>query len=376
MYSAYSTMKKLCAASVLAVALSSCASFQASGLKGESFEGTGWRPIPIAESKTIAREPRAVASLDRLAAAAADKAVAEVGEGKVAPGNVWITIIDARDPRDPRIGAIRGDEPVFPASIIKFPYMVVVYDQLQTGRLVMDPALWDDLNTMIRVSSNEATMRIVDRISNSGDGPSLQGEAWDSFVHKRYTATRYFHDLGLDGIWAGNKTYSNIPKDGREIDFLGRELGPNREGKTFEKSNTMTTNDTARLMYLVWRRAVISPEACREMLDILKRDAEKDTKQIVLPAAPAGTTVYAKGGWVSRMRGEVAAVEIPGDSADQCGAIIIAVFATTDGKSGQKHQDVCLAAAKEIMTQLAPTSGELDGGAPADMHTVVRQSVE
>jgi hypothetical protein len=310
---------------------------------------TPWRAIPLAESRLVAQEPRQVAALDDLVREAALQAVAELGAGVVTNDSTWATVIDCRDPRDPRLGHYRGNLPVYPASVIKLCFMVAAYDHNRTRGLPLDEALRRDLDRMIRVSSNEATSRIVDRISNTGFGPSLEDPAArEAFVHKRLETYRLMQQLGLDGLFAFNKTYArSVRLYGRERDALGTFIGPN-----FERSNRMTTDDTARLLYLIRRRALIDHQACEEMLDLMKRDAQY--RSFFSSAIPEGATLYSKGGSTSNNRHDAGIFELPDG-----GAIIVVAFTNMPNDQGG-HTRVIQRIAQLVLERVSALPGQPD----------------
>ncbi len=305
-----------------------------------------WREIAVSDSRLVVEEPRPSPTIDKLAAEATLRAVEELGGASVAGDDVWTTIIDCRDSRDIRIGSYQGTEPVYPASVIKLVYMLTVYDQHRTGLLEMTEELRKDLHDMIVYSDNFATNRILDRITNTYFGPDLAGEARTSFEMKRQTATRYMQKLGMDGLWATNKTYdTGIPLYGRDIQWLGEPAGDN-----FERSNSMTTNDTARLLYLIWRHGVVDYQACEEMLALMKRDEE--SRAFFSEVVPEGATLYAKGGSTGLCRHDAGLFEFPNGDA-----VIIVSFSKT---RGEERPRVIERVAEIVLEEMRSTPGEWD----------------
>lgn len=307
-----------------------------------------WRSIAISDSWLVADEPRPSEDTADLARRASRQAVEERGDGMVAENEVWTTIIDFRDPRDPRIGSYQGTESVYPASVIKLCYMVAAFDQVYTQRLEMTADLRDDLYKMIVFSDNQATNRILDRLTNTAFGPELEGSAKTSFEVKRQTVTRYMQRLGLSGLWAANKTYDeNVPLYGRDVQWLGKP-----EGDNYQRSNMMTTDDTARLLYLIWRHGVVDYDACEEMLALLRRGEESRT--FFKEAAPEGVTLYSKGGSTDLCRHDAGIFELPDG-----GAVIIVSFSKTRNVRDAPPQ-VIERVAEIIMREMMETDGELD----------------
>jgi len=316
----------------------------------EEQRSEGWRLIPLAESRLVAQEPRPVGYLDDLARESARRALEEEGQGYVAPGDIHVTVIDCRDLHDPRMGSFRGGESVYPASVVKMCYMVNAFDQNRLGRVELDREMWKDLRLMIGPSNNKATNRILDRLTNTTFGEKLEGRAWDSFAHKRREVARYFQELGLTGLWPANKTFDNdIRLYGRDVQWLGP-----RSGDHFQQSNSMTTDDTARLLYLIWRRAVVDPDACEDMLDLMHRTPSPDSA--FFPSViPEGATLYSKGGYTSLEHHDAGIFALDADHA-----VIVVVFTVNHNVPGGKYLHVVRRAAQLVLDDVLAEPGVLD----------------
>lgn len=281
-------------------------------------------PIPVDQSRTVATEPVEDPELSAIVEAAARQAVETAGNGDVAIEEVWATVIDLRG-ASPRIGSWQGSEPVYPASVVKLCYLVAAHHQVSTGQLAMDAALREDLHAMITVSDNKATNRVLDRLTGTEFGETLSEEEFADFAHRRQEVHRYMSELGLPGLWATNKTFDeDIRLYGRDRQWLGA-----RKGDNFERSNMMTTGETARLLYLIQQRAVVSPEACEEMLALMNRKVQPAT--IFSEVIPTGATLYSKDGNTDICWHDAGIVEL----ADG-GTIIVVVFTKTRHEEGPR----------------------------------------
>jgi hypothetical protein len=275
----------------------------------------GWRQISLGDSRAVAAEPRFDPLLDRLAAEIAQLAVEERGAGATTTDEVWLTLIDLRDARDPRMGSWQGADPVYPASVVKLCYMVTAYDQQATGQLAIDGQLEEHLRLMIVRSNNVSTNAVLDAIANTRYGGDLDPPGLTAFRSKRAVSHRHMLALGLDGLYPVNKTFDEqTPFMGRDVQVLGERKGDNYEG-----SNMMTTGDTARLLYLLWRRALVSREASEAMLGLMRRGADSQT--IFSRMVPEGVTMYSKDGFAGPARHDAAIFELP-----EGGAIIVVAF--------------------------------------------------
>lgn len=303
----------------------------------------GWRTISLSDSRRVAEQPRMLKSLTLMANEAAIAAVEDIGAGYTTMDDVWVSVIDARDRWDPKIGSYRGTEPVYPASVVKLCYMAEAFDQLETGMLQWDWQLERDLDRMIVVSGNVETNDILERVTGSDDGPSLEGEAWETFRYKRHRVARSMEALGLDGLYPVNKTYSQgIRLYGRELDFLGEPSGDN-----YEFSNMMTTDDTARLLYLLHRRALVSPEASESMLRLMRRTEEKQ-KTFLYQVKPEPARMYSKDGSTGLCRHDAAIFEF-----EDGGAIIMVIFSKTRNvPSGEERPQVIERIAENLFGHL------------------------
>lgn len=344
-------MKSLPKSIALATAMLAASPVAAPAQSLETIASAGWRTISLDDSRRVAAQPRMVASLSGVATRASVAAIEAESRGFVAPEEIWLTVIDARDPHDPRIGSYQGEQSVYPASVIKLCYMAIAFDQLATGRLAVDDGMASDLSLMIGHSDNKATNRVLDRVTNTGFGPSLEGDARESFTHKRGTVNRYFADLGLPSMVASNKTYSgDIPLYGRDVDFLG-----NRKGDNFENSNMMSTNDTARLLYLIHQRALVSRDASEQMLNLMRRDGDRP-KTYLTRELPDGVRAYSKDGSTSINRNDAVIYELP-----EGGAIIIVAFTKPRGATRDAGPvKVIEHAATMVLQELRATLGSLD----------------
>ena len=263
--------------------------------------------IPVEQSRWAMRRVQPSPDLDQLVTRCVTDSVHEIGEGHVTTDTVWVTLIDLCDPHYMRLGHYRGDEPVYPASVIKVGYLMAVFHQVRNGILPMSRTVKKELKLMIGISDNEATNRLLDRLTGTESGPELSREEFASFRYKRYTVDRYLKHLGLPGIFAIQKTWSKAPF-GRDIQLLGRYTGDH-----YQYSNKMTTNDTARLLYLIAEKQVVDRRSCRKMLNLMQRNPQR-AKQSRVKRIAAGASnsakVWSKAGWTGLENHDAAIIEL------------------------------------------------------------------
>lgn len=259
--------------------------------------------------------------LEKLAGSVVAAAVEQFGPNGLTADKIALTIIDLNDPTAPSWGSHRGQEMIYPASVVKLFYLVAAHDQLERGTLKPSAELDRALRDMVVDSSNDATHYVIDAITGTTGGPELDEAALKQWIEKRNAVNRYFARLGYEKINVNQKTWCESP--------YGRErqgLGPN-----FENRNKLTTEAVARLMHEIVAGGAVSPSRSRDMMNLLRRDPlaktdDPDSQETAFSAGglPAGADYYAKAGWTSTTRHDAAYIRLPN------GARYIAVVFTVD----------------------------------------------
>src|SRR6266852_811971 len=177
-------------------------------------------------------------SLQALVNEAAHTALTKFADKKLTEKELSITLIDLRDPQHPSTASFRGNERVYPASVVKLFYLVAVHRWLEDKKIQETAELKRAVRDMIVDSSNEATQYIVDVLTHTTGGYELSPKEMKDWQHKRDVVNRYFSSLGFTNINTNQKTFCE--------DAYGREKvsrGPNGENR-----NKLTTDATARLL--------------------------------------------------------------------------------------------------------------------------------
>ncbi len=244
-----------------------------------------------------------------------DKAVGETINAylpkNIKPEYVAATLIDLRDANNLKSANYRGEEKIYPASVVKMFYLTALQRWLEDGRVKMTPELARGLRDMIVNSSNDATQYIVDVLTDTSSGAELDAKPFKIYADKRNSVNRYFASLGYTNINTNQKTYCEDAY-GREQQF--RDGGKNR--------NMLTTNATARLLTEIVLGKAVTVERSRQMMDLLKRDfsgTSTDTDDqahgftgIALNNKNlTGAKLWSKAGWTSKTRHDAAYVETP-----------------------------------------------------------------
>ncbi len=256
---------------------------------------------------TLTASPELQALLDKAIA----ETVAAFQTKNLKPEYVAATLIDLRDADNLKTANYRGEQKVYPASVVKMFYMTALHRRLEDGSIKLTPELERGLKDMIVDSSNDATNYIVDVLTDTASGAELEADKFKIYGEKRNVVNRYFSSLGYSNINVNQKTYCEDAY-GREQQF--RDGGKNR--------NMLTTNATARLLAEIVLGKAVTPERSAQMMDLMKRDfagksADADDQAHGFTGVAlnnknlTGAKLWSKAGWTSRTRHDAAYVETP-----------------------------------------------------------------
>ena len=259
-------------------------------------------------AKTTSLNPTPDPALQDLVNEAAHTALSKFKEKKFLESNLAITLIDLTDPQHPREASFRGQEGIYPASVVKMFYLVMAHRLLEDGKIKETDELKRAMKDMIVDSSNDATGFVLDVITGTTSGPELKGSELKKWADKRNAVNRYFASLGYTGINTNQKTYCEGPY-GREQLFRGAK-GENR--------NKLTTDATARLLSEIVTGRAITPARSAAMMDLMKRDfsgkstdADDQAHGFTGIALEPGARLWSKAGWTSTTRHDAAYIELP-----------------------------------------------------------------
>ncbi|HEX6125600.1 MAG TPA: serine hydrolase [Pyrinomonadaceae bacterium] len=257
------------------------------------------------------------------------------------PEEISATLIDLRDPEALRWANYRGEQAIYPASVVKMFFMAALHQQLQDGKVKLTPELERGLKDMIVDSSNEATQYILDVLTDTSSGAELPQPEFDRWQHKRNRVNRYFSAMGYSGINVNQKTFC---EDAYGIEQQSRSYkGQNR--------NMLTTNATARLLAEIVLGRSVNVDRSRRMMELMARDPFKESKdadsqatgftgKALIEKKMSGAKLWSKAGWTSRSRHDAAYVETPG------GAKFVLVVFTENHAT--EHEPIPLVAGKII----------------------------
>jgi beta-lactamase class A len=266
------------------------------------------------------------ASLQDLVNEAAHTALAKFADKKFTESQLSITLIDLRDPKHPSSASFRGNERIYPASVVKLFYLVAVHRWLEDKKIQETDELKRAVRDMIVDSSNEATQYVVDVLTQTTGGYELPPKEMEEWQYKRNAVNRFYASLGYTNINVNQKTFCE--------DAYGREKvsrGPNGENR-----NKLTTDATARLLSEIVTGRAVNQSRSAQMMELLKRDFSGTSKDnddqghgftgIALQGM-TGVKLWSKAGWTSTTRHDAAYVELPN------GAKFVLVTFTTDHAS-------------------------------------------
>ncbi|HEY6802365.1 MAG TPA: serine hydrolase [Pyrinomonadaceae bacterium] len=261
-------------------------------------------------ASTIVVNAQDSAALQALVNRAAKTTLERFAEKKLDEKQLSITLIDLRDANHPVTASFRGNERVYPASVVKLFYLVAAQRWLEDKKISESPELTRALRDMIVDSSNEATQYVVDVITHTTGGYELSPKEMEEWQNARNAVNRYFTSLGYSNINVNQKTFCE--------DAYGRERasrGPNGENR-----NKLTTDATARLLMEIVTGKAVPGARTKLMMDLLKREyggvsSDGDDQGhgftgIALQGIE-GAKLWSKAGWTSTTRHDAAYIELP-----------------------------------------------------------------
>jgi beta-lactamase class A len=249
-------------------------------------------------------------SLQDLVNRAAKTTLDRFADKKLQENELSITLIDLRDPNRPVTASFRGNERVYPASVVKLFYLVAAHRWLEDKKIEQTPELTRAIKDMIVDSSNEATQYVLDVITHTTGGYELPPKEMEQWQYQRNAVNRYFSSLGYTNINVNQKTFCE--------DAYGRERasrGPNGENR-----NKLTTDATARLLMEIVTGKAANPARTAAMMELLKREYTGQTNDAddqghgftgIALQGREGFRLWSKAGWTSTTRHDVAYVEMP-----------------------------------------------------------------
>lgn len=265
---------------------------------------------PSAHPRPRVKGSSSQGALQALVEAAAKITLEKFADKKLKDEQLSITLIDLRDWQRPVTASFRGNERVYPASVVKLFFLVAAHRWLEDKKIQDTPELRRSLKDMIVDSSNEATQYIVDVVTHTTGGYELPPKEMEEWQHQRNAVNRYFTSLGYTNINVNQKTFCE--------DAYGREQVS--RGPKGENRNKLTTDATARLLMEVVTGKAVTQQRSERMMELLKRDYALKTKDTDDQGSGfigraligvEGARLWSKAGWTSTTRHDAAYIEMP-----------------------------------------------------------------
>jgi len=262
----------------------------------------------LAQNQRVATTP--ARTLQSLVDEAARKTLEKFADKKLEEKQLSITLIDLRESDHPATASFRGNERIYPASVVKLFYLAAAHRWLEDKKIEDTPELRRALKDMIVDSSNEATQYVVDVLTHTTAGYELPPKEMAEWQGKRNAVNRYYSSLGYTNINVNQKTFCE--------DAYGRERisrGPNGENR-----NKLTTDATARLLMEIVTGKAVTFGRSAQMMELLKRDYAGTTKDAddqghgftgIALQGMEGVRLWSKAGWTSTTRHDAAYLELP-----------------------------------------------------------------
>ncbi len=231
----------------------------------------------------------------------------------------------------------------YPASVVKIVYALATQVWIQQDLIVDSEELRRALHEMIANSNNDATSYILDLLTGTTSGPSLNESNYEAWKIQRQLINHWLNDLRWPEIenWnCSQKTWNEGPF-GREKDFYGKKN---------ENRNSMSTDGTARIFESFMTLEMLPKlesdnlrKNFQRSLDPVgrKQDLENQIDGFLGEGLPLASKLWSKAGLMSEVRHDVAWWEAPNKNP------MLAVVFTT-GKELIKDQFLLPAISSEL----------------------------
>ena len=211
----------------------------------------------------------------------------------------------------------------YPASVVKIVYALATQVWLQQDLIVNSEELGRALHAMIANSNNDATSYIVDLLTGTTSGPSLNKSNFQAWKIQRQLINHWLNELRWPEIKKWNcsqKTWNEGPF-GREKDFYGENN---------ENRNSMTTDGSARIFESLMTKEMLPKVASEKLIKnflrsidpfIRKQDLNNQVDGFLGEGLPYASKLWSKAGLMSEVRHDVAWWKAPNKNP-----MLVAVF--------------------------------------------------
>jgi beta-lactamase class A len=296
----------------------------------------------VNKQAAAASQPVASLRLQKIVDDATRAALERFKEKGLTEKNLAVTLIDLTDPQHTEQASFRGEEQIYPASVVKLFYLVAAHRWMEDGRVKETEEFDRALHDMIVESLNDPAQFILDALTGVSNGVELSPEEMKRWAEKRNVVNRYFASLGYRGINVNQKPWCEGPY-GRERQFYG----PN-----FTNRNMLTTDATARLLAEIATGRAVNAARSAKMLELLKRDfsgksddPDDQARGFTGIALEPGTRLWSKAGWTTTARHDAAYIELPDGHR-----IVLVTFTTDVAKERDIIPTIARAVIKDVMS--------------------------
>ncbi len=226
----------------------------------------------------------------------------------LAANELAVTVVDLGRSSIPEFASYRGQETLYPASVIKLFFLAAAHRWMEDARIADTPELRRAMRDMIVESYNEATHYVIDVLTGTTSGPELSEPELKVWWERRNAVNRWIAALGYPAsVNASKKPWCEGPY-GRETQAI-RAFEPRR--------NELTTEATARIVAEIALGRMVSHARSRQMLELMSRDftgATKDPEDQAHGysgiALKPGMKLWSKCGLTSETRHDAALIEL------------------------------------------------------------------
>ena len=215
---------------------------------------------------------------------------------------IGVAVLNLPADQPPQLAHWGGDELIYPASVVKFVYLMAAYDWQERGKLVIDKDLDRQLTAMIYNSSNTATQKVFRHVTGTEAGEKLSPEEYAAFKQRRLAIERWLQDMGIVGVHSIHPTYNGGGDlHGRDLQLLeDASVEGGIANAEYANRQAMTAVGTVKLLALLATDRALSPENSAIVRKRMQRDPNKQSYQwrrIAGGAVPTkGVEVYSKTG--------------------------------------------------------------------------------
>ena len=196
----------------------------------------------------------------------------------------------------------------YPASVVKIVYALATQIWIKQDLIVDSAELRRGLFEMIAHSNNDATSYILDLLTGTTSGPSLNDQNFQAWKLQRQLINKWLNELQWSEIkdWnCSQKTWNEGPF-GREKNFYGKEN---------ENRNRMSTDGIARIFESIMTHQMLPKVESEKFIKnfqrtldpfIRKQDLENQVDGFLGEGLPQSSKLWSKAGLMSEVRHDVA----------------------------------------------------------------------